>query len=127
LEIIIVDPPKLVPVLGQAVPVPVEVLQFGWCLADRRLRELGCIPDLRQRDGAPYESDNGNYILDCQFGTITDPAGLEKAIKQIPGVVESGIFIGLADKLIIGSDQGVQVKDRPHYLNEGLARPRPLG
>jgi len=112
LEIIIVDPPKLVPVLGQTVPVPVEVLQFGWCLPASRLRELGCIPNLRQRDGQPFESDNGNYILDCSFGPITDPAGLEKAIKQIPGVVESGVFVGLADRLIVGSDQGIEVRDR---------------
>jgi ribose 5-phosphate isomerase A len=113
LEVIIVDAPKLVAVLGNTVPVPVEVLQFGWCLPESRLRELGCIPRLRQESGHAYESDNGNYILDCQFGPITDPAYLDKAIKQIPGVVESGIFAGLADRLIIGSDEGVEIRDRP--------------
>jgi ribose 5-phosphate isomerase A len=112
LEIIIVDPPKLVPVLGLTVPVPVEVLQFGWCLPESRLRELGCTPTLRREAGQEYESDNGNYILDCQFGPISDAAYLDKAIKQIPGVVESGIFAGLADRLIIGSDQGAQIRDR---------------
>jgi ribose 5-phosphate isomerase A len=114
LEIIIVDPPKLVSVLGATVPVPVEVIKFGWCLPEGRLRALGCTPALRQAgDGHPYESDNGNYILDCRFGPISDPASLDKAIKQIPGVVESGIFAGLADRLIIGSDQGPEVRDRP--------------
>jgi len=113
LEIIIVDPPKLVSVLGQTVPVPVEVLKFGWCLTDRRLRGLGCIPRLRQQDGQPYESDNGNYILDCQFQLIPDPDTLEKAIKAVPGVVESGLFIGLAHRLIIGSNEGVEVRERP--------------
>jgi ribose 5-phosphate isomerase A len=113
LEIIIVDPSKLVPVLGKTVPVPVEVLQFGWCLPGGRLRELGCIPTLRQAAGRPYASDNGNYILDCQFGAISDPVWLDETIKQIPGVVESGIFTGLADRLIIGMDQGVEVRDRP--------------
>lgn len=112
LEIIIVDPPKLVPVLGKTVPVPVEVLQFGWCIPERRLSELGCAPALRRQGGQAYESDNGNYILDCQFGPISDPAYLDKAIKQIPGVVESGIFAGLADRLIIGSDQGVEIRNR---------------
>jgi len=112
LEIIIVDPPKLVQTLGQTMPVPVEVLKFGWCLPERRLRELGCTPTVRQKAGQPYESDNGNYILDCWFGPISDPAYLDQAIKQIPGVVESGIFIGLADRLIIGSDHGVEVRDR---------------
>jgi len=112
LEIIIVDPPKLVPVLGQGAPVPVEVVKFGWCLAERGLRELGCTPMLRQLDGAPYESDNGNYILDCLFGPITAPDHLEKQIKSLPGVVESGLFTGLADRLIIGSNEGVEIKER---------------
>src|SRR5262245_56194109 len=112
-EIIIVDPPKLVPILGQSAPVPVEVLQFGWCLSERRLRELGCTPQLREQGGRPYESDNGNYILDCHFGPIPDPEKLDKEIKQIPGVVECGIFAGLADRLIIGSDQGAEIRDRP--------------
>jgi ribose 5-phosphate isomerase A len=113
LEIIIVDPPKVVPVLGGGVALPVEVVQFGWCLADRGLRELGCIPRLRQQGGEPYESDNGNYILDCQFGPIQNPEALERAIKALPGVVESGLFTGLADRLIIGSDQGVEIRERP--------------
>src|SRR5262249_17717964 len=112
LEIIIVDPPKLVPVLGQTAPVPVEVLQFGWCLSERRLRELGCSLKLHEQNGRRYESDNGNYILDCSFGPIPDPERLDTEIKLIPGVVECGVFTGLADLLIIGSDQGAEVRNR---------------
>jgi ribose 5-phosphate isomerase A len=118
-EIIIVDPPKLVPVLGDTAPVPVEVVKFGWCVADQRLRELGGTPSLRQQEGKPYESDNGNYILDCRFGPIKEPATLERKIKELAGVVESGLFVGLASRLIIGSDKGVEVRELPNPDSDG--------
>ncbi|MGH9826476.1 MAG: ribose-5-phosphate isomerase RpiA, partial [Blastocatellia bacterium] len=112
-EIIIVDELKLVPRLGQSHPVPVEVLTFGWCLAKRALTDMNGNPRLRMTGDVPFVSDNGNYIFDCEFGPIGDPPFLEKEIKQIPGVVDSGLFIGLADTLIVGSENGVLVKEAP--------------
>jgi ribose 5-phosphate isomerase A len=111
-EIIVVDESKLVSRLGVSVPLPVEVLQFAWRLSSRLLAELGCVPKLRESAGLPFESDNGNYILDCDFGAITDPRSLEASIRQVPGVVESGLFVGLAQTVVIGSESGVEVRNR---------------
>ena len=65
------------------------------------------------KDQKPFETDNGNYILDCQFGPIADAAALEKEMKLVPGVVECGLFIAIADVLVIGSDDQVEVKEKP--------------
>jgi ribose 5-phosphate isomerase A len=111
-EIIVVDESKLVSRLGVSVPLPVEVLQFAWRLSSRLLAELGCVPKLREAAGLPFESDNGNYILDCDFGAIADPRSLERSIRQVPGVVESGLFVGLAHTVVIGSESGVEVRNR---------------
>lgn len=99
--IIVVDETKLVERLG-AFPLPVEVLPFGWEATLRRLERLGCRAARREQDGRPFLTDNGNYILDCHFGEIADPARLEREIDLIPGVVESGLFIGLAERIIVG-------------------------
>ena len=105
-EIIIADESKVVAHLG-AFPLPVEVIPFGWKAIQRRLAELGCHPALRRsRDHAPYLTDNGNYILDCDFGRIDDPPALEAKINAICGVVECGLFIGLTDRIIIGKTDG---------------------
>lgn len=114
-EVIVVDSSKRVSRLGQSRPVPVEVLPFGWRLAARSLGQLGCSPKLRQQAGAPFLTDNGNYILDCDFGPISDPAELERRLKLLPAVVECGLFIGLAHTLIIGSESGVTLlhRERP--------------
>jgi ribose 5-phosphate isomerase A len=112
-RVILVDQSKLVARLGRSLCVPVEVLPFGWRLTARFLAGLGCIPRLREDGGSPFETDNRNYILDCDFGDIADASYLEKQIKQVPGVVESGLFIGLADVLIIGFDDSVEVRRRP--------------
>jgi ribose 5-phosphate isomerase A len=111
-EVVVVDRSKLVTQLGGSVPLPVEVLPFGWRLASRFLQELGGVPRLRQSSGVPLETDNGNYILDCDFGAITDAGLLEKSIRRVPGVVESGLFIGLADTVVIGSESGVEIRER---------------
>ena len=108
----VVDESKLVDRLGSSFAVPVEVLQFGWAVSSKHLRELGCEPWLRGDGDAPFLTDNGNYILDCRFDSIADPAQLEKAIKQLPGVVESGLFIGIADVVIVGRSNGVEIRER---------------
>ncbi|MEW6323842.1 MAG: ribose-5-phosphate isomerase RpiA [Nitrospirota bacterium] len=107
LEIIVIDQAKLVDRLGARWPVPTEVVPFGWTQAARALRELGCEPKLRGSSGhQPFQTDNGNYVLDLHFSRIDDPAGLERRINSVPGVVDCGLFIDLAHRLIVGHPDG---------------------
>jgi len=110
-EIIVVDPDKVVEVLGKEFPLPVEVTRFGWELVQRRICNLGCTPVLRVVDGENYLTDNCNYILDCKFQGISDPEKLENELNRIPGVVENGLFNGLVHMLIIGRDTGAEIRD----------------
>jgi len=112
--VILIDEGKLVSNLGQSRSLPVEVLPFAWAISARNLSGLGCNPSLRERDGEPFITDNGNYILDCDFGPIESPAALESRIKLLPGVIESGLFIGVADTVVIGFEDRVEVKYRAH-------------
>jgi ribose 5-phosphate isomerase A len=106
--IIVADTSKLVATLG-SFPLPVEVVPFGWEVTARRVATLGCIPTLRTAGGQPFVTDNGNYILDCRFGTIPDPAHLHRDLKLLVGVVETGLFVGMADTVVVGSESGVTV------------------
>jgi ribose 5-phosphate isomerase A len=125
-RIIIADSRKLVPALGSAHPIPVEVTPFGWHHTSTRLAMLGCQPRLRtaapatltggagaQSNQAPYITDGGNYILDCYFGSISEPGALATAIKTTTGVVEHGLFLDMTDRVYISADTGIQVYDRP--------------
>ncbi|MBS1601678.1 MAG: ribose-5-phosphate isomerase RpiA [Bacteroidetes bacterium] len=103
--VIIVDESKLVRQLG-AYPLPVEVTPFGWELTERRLRALGCTPRMRMKDGAPFITDNQQYIFDCSFGVIEDPARLHRQVSEITGVMEDGFFIGMASVVISGAPGG---------------------
>lgn len=103
--IIVVDETKVVERLG-TFPLPVEVVKFGYELTVNKLRSLGCEPMLRLASEQPFISDNGNYIIDCHFGSISDPAELHQAINGIPGVVENGLFVGMASKVIVGYKDG---------------------
>ena len=115
-ELIIVDESKLKRRLG-AFPLPVEVVPFGWQLTQRRLREFGCEARFRSSDRGPFVTDNGNYILDCEFGVIEDPPALERNILGTCGVVECGLFTGLATRIIIGkSDGGLEERTEPAPL-----------
>ncbi len=107
---VIVDETKLKKQLGTA-PLPVEVVPFSWPIVQRKLEDLGCHAQLREQNGKVFVTDNGNYILDCHFKRIADPIKLEQEIDTIPGVVESGLFINMADKIIIGLSSG-QVEER---------------
>jgi ribose 5-phosphate isomerase A len=107
-EIIIVDSSKLVEVLGRHFALPVEVVPFGWGTYEDNLRALGCEPMLRVRGDEPVLTDEGNYIVDCRFERIDDPAALERELNVIPGVVENGLFVGLASLVIVASEQGVR-------------------
>lgn len=110
-EIIVVDEGKLSPALGTRFAVPVEVVPFGWQSQTRYLEELGATWLLRlDISGQPFITDQGNYILDCQFGSITDPIRLGQALDSLAVVVEHGLFLGLATRVIIGATDGL------HYL-----------
>jgi len=112
---IIVDSSKLVRRLGETKPIPVEVLPFAYTYVAGKLKDLGGEPKLRMagevKDG-PVVTDNGNFILDVEFQPIQYPAKLEEEIKRIPGVVEVGIFTGLADIVYVGYPDKVEVLRR---------------
>ncbi len=107
-EAIVVGPDKVVERLGTTFKLPVEVVPFARALVARRIAKLGCEPILRRsKDGGDYRTDNGNEILDCRFPAgIADARALELELDAIPGVVESGLFIGLAHVLVIGHPDG---------------------
>ena len=113
-EAIIVDASKRVERLGTRSPLPVEVVPFAWTLARMRLMALGPRPELRLDDrGQPFVTDNGNYILDCHFAEgIPDPAATERRIDGIPGVVGNGLFIGMADTVVVGDGGRCRVLER---------------
>ncbi len=114
-RVIVVDPGKLVSRLGEKFLLPVEVLPFGWTFTARALKALGAEPMLRKDgEGGLFLTDNGNYILDCRFGAIRDPGSLEKEIDRIPGVLENGLFVGLAGVVLVGREDGtVEEMRRP--------------
>ena len=109
--VVVAESTKLVPHLGKF-PLPVEVISFAETLVQRRIEALGAQVTLRkQKEGSVYVTDEGHHILDCNFGKIADPAGLNAKLHEIPGVVEHGLFIGLAEMAFVGKDGGVvQVK-----------------
>ena len=108
--VVIADASKRVEVLGRF-PLPVEVVQFGWELTARRVASVAGVEPLLRRDtdGEPFVTDNGNFILDCRCGEIPDPAQLERELKSLTGVVESGLFVGMADTAVLADEEGVQV------------------
>jgi ribose 5-phosphate isomerase A len=115
LNIIIADEGKRVKILGEKdQPVPIEVLPFAVPLVKRRIAEFGGKPVLREGKGklGPVITDNGNMVVDAVFGPIDDAALLERKLKLIPGVVETGLFVGLADLAIFGSSSGVAKVER---------------
>ncbi len=107
-QIIIVDQSKLVDQLGTKAPLPVEVVPFAWPLIQRAFIERDLRPALRKKtDGEVFETDNGNFIIDCTFpGGIEDAAESERWINALPGVVENGLFVGLTDLVVVGADDG---------------------
>lgn len=107
--VVLVTPEKLVPKLGSRSPIPIEVVPFAVAPVKRHLTRLGGRPALRNgHDGFPVKTDNMNLILDMDFGPIDDPAALDAAIRAIPGVVDTGIFLGMADLVLVGDPGGVR-------------------
>jgi len=108
--IVIGDVNKQVQVLGLRTPLPVEVIPFAETPVRKRLEDLGAVVKVRQRRDQVYLTDNGNVILDCLFTNgIPDPSNLEPRIKQIVGVVETGLFLHMAEQVIIGGPEGVKI------------------
>jgi ribose 5-phosphate isomerase A len=110
-NIIVADESKKVRVLGESGhPVPIEVLPFAISVVKHKLEAFGGKPVLREGKGkvGPVITDNGNAIIDASFGTISDAVELEKKLKMIPGVVETGLFVGLANTAYIGTPSKVE-------------------
>ena len=105
---IMVDESKIVTTLCEKAPVPIEVVKFGWEIHEHFLQSVGGNSVLRRLpDGEPVTSDNGNHIIDCYFpGGIDDPEALESALAARTGVVESGLFIGMATQVMVGANEG---------------------
>ena len=123
--IIVIDDSKIVKALGIDFALPVEVIKFGWKATKKALEqfgwqparqtaaEVGCTVELRKiMEDDPFITDNGNYILDCEFHRIDHPVELEIAINNVPGVVENGLFIDLASEVIVGGKQGIMTLDK---------------
>jgi ribose 5-phosphate isomerase A len=109
--LIVIDESKVVQKLGNKVPVPVEVVQFGWSATVAHLKKLTADIKMRKAESADcfYVTDGGNYIADCFFSEIIDPTSMESSIKNIVGVVDCGLFLGLDPIVIIGSTSGVKL------------------
>ena len=110
-EIIVVSSEKFVNQLGKF-PLPVEVIPFGWEVTFNQLEKLGGSPDLRLVQGQPLVTDQGNYIIDCNFQQISDAINLEQCLNMIPGVVENGLFINMCSKMILADGEKIIVKER---------------
>ena len=110
-RIIMVDVSKCVGCLG-AFPLAVEIIPFGWEVTRRQLEQFGGVPTLRQREGKPFVTDQGHYIIDCALSQIEDAPRLNHQLNQLPGVVESGLFVDMTDLLITGSPDGITEKHK---------------
>jgi ribose 5-phosphate isomerase A len=112
LFVVVIGSDKLVQTLGKRRALPVEVVPFGAALCVRRLTDLGLPPVFRSADGRPYVTDNGNLILDCAVRAIEDPASLEAKILSIPGVVGTGLFVQMADVVLVQEGDAVKTLRR---------------
>ena len=113
-EIIVVDESKLSPRLGTHHVLPIEVLPFGWRSQANFIAGLGAKYTVRPAaDGNVYHTDQGNLILDCDFGPIADPAGIADQLNTRAGIVEHGLFLGLTSLVIVSSSTGIRELSPP--------------
>jgi len=111
--VIVADSSKLVDRLGARASIPVEVVAFGWETTAARLEALGVRPTPRLDTAKQlFRTDGGNLILDCAVDAIDRPAALDEALKRLVGVIETGLFVGMAERAIVGGPEGVQVLTR---------------
>lgn len=125
--LVIADASKVVETLGRF-PLPVEVVRFGLAatrnLVEAMAEEAGCQGAITLRmgkDGTPFLTDSGNVILDCAFGSIPDADLLDDALRLVPGVVEHGLFIGVADAAVIAAADGVHIIEAPSEDDDGVS------
>jgi len=112
-NVMIVDESKLSPALGTHFPVPIEVIPFAWKPVANFLESLGAEPVLRMKeDGAPYTTDQNNYIIDSKFGPIQDLNDLAQKLGQKAGIAEFGLFIGTASEVIVATSHGIRYQKR---------------
>jgi ribose 5-phosphate isomerase A len=110
--VVVADSGKVVPTLGKF-PLPVEIIAFARTVIEKKITSLGATPKLRTKpDGSPFITDNGNEILDCSFGKIDDPAALARVLSDTPGIVEHGLFIGIAKLALVGRGSSVEQLSR---------------
>ncbi|HUR61732.1 MAG TPA: ribose-5-phosphate isomerase RpiA [Candidatus Thermoplasmatota archaeon] len=110
--VVVADAAKLVEHLGSTFALPIEVLPFGKAPVQAHVEHLGGQVTLRQKDGKPFVTDNGNWILDSKWESIVDAERLEAALETFPGVVTCGLFLGLCHAAYIAGDDGVRVLTR---------------
>ncbi len=111
--VIVADSSKLVDRLGTHAPVPVEVVAFGWETTLARLTALGVQPKPRRDEGgALFQTDGGNVVLDCATGAIDDPAALDRALRKVVGVIETGLFLGMAERALVSGTGGLRTLGR---------------
>lgn len=106
--IVVADEGKMVNVLGQRTPVPIEILKFGQKQCLDRLRALGAAPKVRMSGDKPFVTDSGNIIADCKFPDIQEPAKLDERLHNVVGVVETGLFVGMKPTVIVGTATGTK-------------------
>jgi ribose 5-phosphate isomerase A len=112
--VVLVTPEKLVEKLGSRAPIPIEVVPFAEPSVARHLRALGGTPKVRTRsDGTPYVTDNGNWIIDAHVGPVDVPARLDAGIRRIPGVLDDGLFLDMADLVLVGEEGRVRTLTPP--------------
>jgi ribose 5-phosphate isomerase A len=122
--VVVADSGKAVSVLGKF-PLPVEIISFARTVVEKKIVALGGSPKLRTKpDGSPFLTDNCNQILDCNFGKIADPAALARELNGTPGVVEHGLFIGLARLALVGKGDSVNAL-QPQRIQPRPTRPKP--
>lgn len=111
----IVTHDKCVDRLGQTTPLPLEAAQFGLRHTEARIARLGAETTVRRKpDGSLFLTDGGNAIIDCRFGSIEDPDALDLRLRRIAGVLETGLFLGLCDMVVVGHDDRVEVLENTH-------------
>jgi ribose 5-phosphate isomerase A len=109
-RVTLLTPDKRVDRLGRSMPIPVEVSTFGLLHTERRIRALGTSTAIRHRsDGSLALTDGGNAIIDCQFADLEDPERLDQCLQCLSGVLDTGLFIGLCDTLIVGTPESVEI------------------
>jgi ribose 5-phosphate isomerase A len=110
--VVLVGPEKLVSQLGARGRLPVEIVPFAAATCRRAVTALGLVPELRLSGSEPFVTDNGNWILDCHVAPIADAAALDAALRSIPGIVGSGLFLSMAHTVFVHHGAGFDRRDR---------------